>query len=163
MIKQIKNWFATLSSSEQRLLGVGSVLISLALIWVIVYLPVTKHIEQQVNINARLQSQLSQMQEMTGDIGATELVSVQEIPINMTFSSWLDQQLQQAGLQQMVNRTEPIDEDKISIWFQGVSFNQVADWLEMIAKTYAVQVDQIDINVVDSSLGLTEIRMRLVK
>lgn len=163
MINQIKQWFATLSNSEQRLLGAGTVLVSLALLWVFVYLPVNQHIEQQVNIHARLQSQLSQMQQMTGDVAAIQLTPVQQIPASMTFSSWLDQQLQQAGLQQMVNRTEPIDENRISIWLQGVPFNQVVDWLEMIARTYAVKVDQIDINVVDSSLGLTEIRMRLVK
>ncbi len=163
MISQLKQWFESLSNSEQRLLLVGGLLVFLALAWVGVYQPITQHIDQQVAFKNRLQNQLAQMQTMAGEVAPVQINQRQPIPANITFSSWVDQQLQVVNLQQMVNRTEPISESSLSVWLQGAPFNQVVDWLQFLFERYAVQVDQIDINVVDSDLGLTDIRMRLVK
>ena len=156
-------WFADLSQSEQRLLAVGSVLVSVAVLWVLVYQPVVRHIDKQVTIKNRLQSQLIQMQKMTGSVPNNSLTAVLPMPTGVTFSSWIDQQLRVVKLQEMVNRTEPIDQNSMSVWIQGAPFDQVIDWLQTMSTQYAVQVDQIDVNVVDASLGLTNIRMRLVK
>ncbi len=160
---KLLSWFSGLRQSEQKLMLVGTFLVTAALLWALVYKPVVTHIDNQVNIKNRLHSQLVQMQNLVRTTTKNEFVAVQPIPDGMTFSSWVDQQLRVVKLQQMVNRTEPIDENSISVWLQGVQFDLVIDWLQDIARTYAVQADQIDINVVDSSLGLTNIRMRLVK
>lgn len=160
---KLSAWFAGLSQSEQRLLTVGSVLVGVAMLWVLVYQPVVSHIDQQVTVKNRLQGQLSQMQEMTGTAVNNKVNSVLPMPVGVTFSSWIDQQLRVVNLQEMVNRTEPIDENSLSVWLQGAPFDQVIDWLQIMSTQYGVQVDQIDINVVDASLGLTNIRMRLVK
>lgn len=163
MTNQLKHWYNTLSQREQRLFVLGVIVVCLVLLWVGVYQPVNKRIAQQVDLNQRLQSQLNQMQNLVGEVASDELEQVQPIPANMTFSSWIDQQLQSVNLQQMVNRTEPINADSLSVWLQGAPFNQVIDWLQNLSEKYAVQVDQIDVTVVDVELGLTDIRMRLVK
>ncbi len=160
---KLSAWFAGLSQNEQRLLAIGGLVVTMALLWVLVYLPVVNHINSQVTIKNRLQEQLTKMQSMTGAVVSENMTAVLPMPAGVTFSSWVDQQLRVVNLQEMVNRTEPIDENSLSIWLQGVQFDQVIDWLQSISKQYAVQVDQIDINVVDSALGLTNIRMRLVK
>ncbi len=163
MMTQLKQWFHTLSGSEQRLLFGGTLLVSVAVSWVAIYQPITKHINEQSEIKIRLQTQLEQMQKWSAQSIPSQTMRRTEVPQSMTFSSWLDQQLQAVNLQQMVNRTEPIDDSSLSVWLQGAPFNQVIDWLQDISERYAVRVDQIDINVVDSDLGLTDIRMRLVK
>ena len=159
----MKKWFMTLSQSERRLLLVGALLIAAALFWVMVYQPLNRHLDNQVKTKARLDTQLTQMQQLTQTVSTSQVSPVQPLPAGMTFSSWVDRQLQQVKLQQLVNRTEPVNADALVIWMQGVPFDQLADWLQQIAMTYAVTVDQIDVNVVDSSLGLTNIRMRLTK
>jgi general secretion pathway protein M len=160
---KLSAWFSDLSQSEQRLLTVGGLLVGMALGWVLVYQPVVNHIDAQVSVKARLQNQLNQMQAMTGTTVNNSVTEVLPIPAGVTFSSWVDQQLRLVNLQEMVNRTEPIDENSLSVWLQGAPFDQVIDWLQTISTQYAVQVDQIDVNVVDATLGLTNIRMRLVK
>lgn len=160
---KLSAWFYDLTQSERRLLTVGGTLVVIVLMWVLIYQPVTKYIDSQVSVKNRLQSQLNQMQSMTDTMVIGPIIAVQPIPTGVTFSSWVDQQLKSVNLQEMVNRTEPIDENSISVWLQGAPFDQVIDWLQVIATQYAVQVDQIDVNVVDASLGLTNIRMRLVK
>ncbi len=159
----MKNWFQNLSDSERRLLLVGGLLIAVALLWVLVYRPVTAHIDKQVSLKNRLTKQLAQMQHMSRSTASNPVQQIIPIPDGTTFSSWVDQQLRLVNLQNNVNRTEPIDQNSLSIWLQGAAFDQVIDWLHMLSRTHAVKVDQIDVNVVDASLGLTNIRMRLVK
>lgn len=156
-------WFNDLSNSEQRLLLVGGLLVGMALLWVIVYLPVSQHIASQVTVKNRLQGQLTQMQNLTDTAVTTQVNLIKPIPGGMTFSSWIDQQLRLVNLQEMVNRTEPINENSLSVWLTNVPFDQAIDWLQILSNQYAVQADQIDVNVVDATLGLTNIRMRLVK
>lgn len=163
MISQLKQWFKSLTESEQRLLLFGTILVFIALFWVVVYQPIIKKIDAQAMTKNRLESQLAQMNSWSQQTISNQENNRSVIPQNMTFSSWLDQQLQTVNLQQFVSRTEPIDENSLSVWLQGASFNLVIDWLQDISNRFDVQVDQIDINVVDSDLGLTDIRMRLVK
>lgn len=159
----MKNWLQNLSAREQRLLKVGVTLVVLALLWVLVYLPTNRYLSSQADIKQRLEQQLQQMQGMVQSSGRSVAKTLTPIPANMTFSSWLDQQLSLVNLQDMVNRTEPIDANTISVWLQGAPFDQVIDWLQLMADKHGVLVDQIDVNVVDRSLGLTNIRMRLIK
>ncbi len=159
----MKNWLQNLTSREQRLLKIGATLVMLALLWVLVYLPTNRYLSSQADIKQRLEQQLQQMQTMVQSSGSTVTNTLTPIPSNMTFSSWLDQQLSLVNLQDMVNRTEPIDANTISVWLQGAPFDQVIDWLQLMANKHGILVDQIDVNVVDRSLGLTNIRMRLIK
>ena len=153
----------TLSQSERRLMVVGALLIAAALFWVMVYQPLNRHLDSQVKTKARLAIKLVLMQQLTQTVSTSQVSPVQPLPAGTTFSSWVDRQLQQVNLQHLVNRTEPVNTDALVIWMQGVPFDQLADWLQQIAMTFAVTVDQIDVNVVDSSLGITNIRMRLTK
>lgn len=159
----MKQWYNNLTHSEQRLLRMGSVIIGIVLFWVLLYQPMVKHINQQVTIKNNLQQQLAEMKSV--NLASINNTGQQKttLPPNTTFSSWVDQQLSQIGLQQMVNRTEPIDNNTLTVWLNNAAFDQVVDWLQSIQQQYGIVADQIDVNVTDRSIGLTNIRMRLVK
>lgn len=159
----MKKWYDNLTASEQRLLLLGALLISVVFLWVLVYKPMVKHIDSQVNIKNNLRQQLAEMKSVQPNLLKSTNRQKVNFPTNTTFSSWVDRQLNQVGLQEMVNRTEPIDNNTLTIWLSNAPFDQVVDWLQAIQQQYAVVVDQIDVNVTDKSLGLTNIRMRLVK
>ena len=159
----MKNWWLNLSDNERRLVRMGSTLIAVVLSWVLIYQPVTQHLDQQAATKQRLTQQLQQMQGMVSSIATQSRPQVQAIPAGMTLSSWVDGQLRLLNLQDKVNRTEPIDANSLTVWFQGVAFDQVIDWVYQLAHDHAIAVDVMDVNVVDASLGLTNIRMRLVK
>ena len=157
------SWFNKLTSNEQSLIVFGGMAVFLVLTWTLVYRPVLKHIDQKVAVKHNLKQQFQEMQSLTGLSGNQNTVQLLTIPTGVTFSSWVDQQLKQVDLQQMVNRTEPVDNQRLVVWLQAAPFDQTIDWLQNIAAQYAVLVDQIDVNVVDSNLGLVNIRMRLVR
>ena len=157
----MKQWFRQLSTSEQRLLLIGVVLIVAALFWRLVMVPVNEGIQSKASLTGVLNQQLKDMQRM--NLSGNQLAVVQPLPAEMTFSSWVDQQMNAQGLQEAVNRTEPQDDGTLAVWLVNVSFDQVIDWLQLISDRHGVQVDQFDVTVTDTALGLTNIRMRLVK
>jgi len=159
----MNKWYNNISDSEKRLLQIGTVLIGIALFWTLVFLPINKKIETKSQLQERLLGQLNEMKSFEISDFGYQTVSTEIIPDDTTFSSWVDQQMSVLGIQELVNRTEPIDNNTLVIWLSNVTFDQVIDWLQNIHKQYGIQVDQIDVNVTDSALGLTNIRMRLIK
>jgi len=159
----MNKWYNNISDSEKRLLQIGTVLIGIALFWTLVFLPINKKIETKSQLQERLLGQLNEMKSFEISDFGYQTVSTEIIPDGTTFSSWVDQQMSVLGIQELVNRTEPIDNNTLVIWLSNVTFDQVIDWLQNIHKQYGIQVDQIDVNVTDSALGLTNIRMRLIK
>ncbi|MEZ5470760.1 MAG: type II secretion system protein GspM [Marinicella sp.] len=152
-----------MTQNEQQLIKIGSVLVSIVLFWVLIYQPLNKHLNQQVVIKNNLQQQLTQMQSMKPNVLTSVNTQKAQFPSNATFSSWVDRQLSQVGLQEMVNRTEPVDNNTLTVWLSNAAFDLVVDWLQSIQQQYDIVVDQIDVNVTDRNLGLTNVRMRLVK
>ena len=158
----MKRWFNQLSQSERKLFLIGTVLILMAIFWTSIFMPLNHKIDQQIHTKNQLVEQLNEMQSF--DLSAISPTTKQlPFPANTTLSSWVDLQLSQIGLQELVNRTEPVDANTLTIWLTNAPFDQVIDWLQQIHETHAVLTDQIDINVTDKSLGLTNIRVRIVK
>ena len=157
----MKNWYQQLSSSEQRLLLIGALLILAAISWRLVMVPIQNRLDAAVTMKAGLSGQLDEMQRI--DLRSAQVKGVQPLPVEMTFSSWVDQQLSQQGLQETVNRTEPLDESTMTVWLVNASFDRVIDWLQRISQQHGIQVDQFDVTVTDNALGLTNIRMRINK
>lgn len=154
-------WYKQLTSSEQRLLLIGAVLVFAALFWRLVMVPVNEQIEARAGLSAVLSQQLKDMNGM--NLSTVQVTNQQPFPSEVTFSAWVDQQLNQQGLQETVNRTEPQNDGSLTVWLVNASFDQVIDWLQLIHEQYGIQVDQFDVTVNDTVLGLTNIRMRLVK
>jgi Type II secretory pathway, component PulM len=132
-------------------------------LWLLVYRPVTQHLTQQAALKIQLQQQLDSMQHAAIRLTGQPTQTTQPLPLDKTFSAWLDGQLKQLNMQQAVKRSEPVDDRTVTLWLESVPFDQWADWLQQINNQYGVVVDQADINVTDRSLGLVTIRMRVTK
>ncbi len=159
MIKAIQQ----LSLREQRLLFIGGGILLIILLWVFIYRPTQHYLQDQAEIKARLAQQLVIMERDTRDLKPERLQPLKILASGTTFSTWIDDQLGTLGIQQLVKRSEPIDNNTVSLWMEQAPFDKVADWLQQINDEYGIIADQADINVTDRTLGLVTIRMRLVK
>ncbi len=159
----MKRFFAQLSQRERQLLLYGGGVILLVLLWLLVYQPLSNRINRQVVLKNQLQQQLTGMQQAAATIKGHSLRPQQVLPIDQTFSSWLDAQLNKLNMQQSVKRSEPIDENTVTLWLESVPFDPWADWLQQINRQYGVVVEQADIQVTDRTQGLVNIRMRITK
>lgn len=159
----MKRFIAQLSRREQQLLLFGSLLVVVVMLWLLLYRPMTTYLNRQAELKTQLQQQLVSMQQAASGLSGRPITTTQSLPSDKTFSAWLDGQLQQLNMQQAVKRSEPIDDHTVTLWLESVPFDPWADWLQRINQQYGVVVDQADINVIDRSLGLVSIRMRITK
>ena len=159
----MKQFFTQLNRREKQLIIYGGLLILVVLLWLMVFRPVTRHINQQAELKSQLQQQLDGMQQAAVNLIGQQTTTRQSLPADKTFSAWLDDQLRQLNLQQSVKRSEPINDKTVNLWLESVPFDIWADWLQRIDKQYGVVVDQADINVTDRDLGLVSLRIRVIK
>ncbi len=159
----MKQFLTQLNRREKQLIIYGGLLILVVLLWLMVFRPVTRHINQQAELKSQLQQQLDGMQQAAVNLIGQQTTTRQSLPADKTFSAWLDDQLRQLNLQQSVKRSEPIDDKTVNLWLESVPFDIWADWLQRIDKQYGVVVDQADINVTDRDLGLVSLRIRVTK
>lgn len=155
----MKQWFDALSAREQGLLKSGLLVVALGLFLAFVYLPASRGLDDKANRLGILKQQLQHMQQSrpSGSSGITVL------PITSSFSVWLDQQMVQLQMENLITRAEPVDESTMTLWLQNAPFDPVIDWLLDIEKRYGVTTTNLDVVQKDKASGLSDIRMTLVK
>lgn len=159
----MKSFISQLSERERRLLMYGGLIVLVVLLWLLIFRPVSDYITRQAALRMELQQQLNSMQQASQRLIGQQTQTIQSLPEDKTFSAWLDSELIQLNLQQSVKRSEPVDEQTVTLWLESVPFDQMADWLQLIYQNFGVVVDQADINVTDRTTGLVTIRMRITK
>ncbi len=155
-------WFKKLSTSEQKLLKYGGVIIFIALFWAFVFKPLTTSLEQKQKKLSVLSFQLKDMQNTKGILVLQQQKSVNfHRDLNKPFISWIDEQLNKNKLSSFVTRSEPKDNQTLILTFENVIFDDLALWLQDLEQNYAINILEADINLTDRSNGLCNARITL--
>ena len=156
------NWFNDLTQQEKNLVKYGSIIVTIAILWVFVYKPINKTIDLKNKQIAMLQEQYQQMQA-----SESQLIKQKNDAINFhrdtnkPFISWIDEQLEQRKLSQYVTRSEPKDNKTLILTFENVIFDELIKWLEPLELNYNIKIAEADINLTDRSNGLCNARLTL--
>lgn len=158
----MKNWYQQLTNREKLLFKFGCVLILVVFLWLLVYRPVVASLEDKTSRLQLLKGQLSEMQTTANKVSGSNTVSVQSpLAEGVTFSTWLDRQLEKHELISYIRRTEPVDKSTTIVWFNNVPFDPMVDWLQKSRHQFGVFTKQMDVTVTDRSLGLVNLRITL--
>ncbi len=155
----MKKWLDGLSVREQRLLKSGTLIVSLGLFVAFVFLPANRSLDDKAQRLGVLKQQLNQMEQSRPNGSAAQ----QLLPITSSFSVWLDQQMVQLNLQNLISRAEPVDESTMTLWLQNAPFDPVIDWLMEVEQRFGVTTTNLDVVQKDKASGLSDIRMTLVR
>lgn len=148
----MKVWWQQLNIREQRLVAVMSALISIFIVYSLIWQPMNEKIAER-----KLKIQRQQ----------TLLIWVQE-------STQRYQQAKRSGgnssgesLSSIVNRTSRLDKisitrmqpqgDDLQVWIDEISFNKLLSWLEKLASRNGLQVKGIDLSKADQQ-GVVRVR-----
>ena len=155
-------WFNSLSSQEKKLIKIGSIIVTIAISWVVIYQPITQSIALKSKQKYELQDQYKQMQS------SRELLEKQKVnavnfhrDLNKPFISWIDEQLAKKQLTQFVTRSEPKDNQTVILTFESIVFDELAKWLQPLEVNYNVKISEVDIHLTDRSNGLCNARITL--
>ncbi len=138
----MKTWWNGLSERERWLVGGGSVLAALVLLYALLWQPFHNRLRDLRQTVAVQRRDLAWMQQAAAEIkqlgaGATPSAPRREAgqPSLLTL---VDQTARTAGLGSAMKRIEPQGEDKLRVQFEQVGFDPLLRWLGSLEQDYGV-------------------------
>ncbi|NOY72133.1 MAG: type II secretion system protein M [Gammaproteobacteria bacterium] len=157
----MKEILENLSSSERRTLIIGAVVLSVLILYLIVWQPV-------FNSTEKLRQQLVSEQDTLSWMGvaAQEIKALQgdhSAVVNRGDSSLLsivDQTARSSNLASALKRVEPKGQNEVRVRLEQASFNDVARWLLQLQNKQGISVSTITVDRQDAS-GIANINLML--
>jgi general secretion pathway protein M len=140
----MKDWLAGLEPRERRLVLIGALVLGLLFVYWILLDPMLSayreraaQVEQQRASLAWMQQsavRIQQLQQASGGgqgLGGRSLLAV------------VDGSAREAGLGNSLSRVRPDGALAVRVWFEGVPFDALVEWLGRLEQDYRVQVKLI--------------------
>ncbi len=148
----MKTWWQQLNIREQRLVVVMSALISIFILYSLIWQPMNESIatsklkiERQQKLLTWVQESAQRYQRAKRNGGNSSGESLSSI-VNRT------SRIEQIS----ITRMQPQGDD-LQVWIDEISFNQLLSWLEKLASRDGLQVKNIDLSKADQQ-GVVRVR-----
>lgn len=137
----MKDWFAGLEQREQIFVGGGAVVVFLAIIYTLVWVPLDtghKALAEDVEVWQRSLAELKPLKGMqpANPNGSTQVSA----GTNQTPVVIVDQTLRARSLDRALKRSQPTTSDGIRVEFENVAFDDLVLWLGDLSAQYGMQV-----------------------
>ncbi len=136
----MKDWFETLQPREQLFVGTGGVVVALALVWGLIWLPLDKGQQDLRASVANWEQSLSELQplrvaiQMGANAGTSVAADSVQTPVVV-----VDHTLRARGLNSSLKRSQPTP-NGIRVEFENISFDDLVLWLGDLSKAYSMEV-----------------------
>ncbi len=157
----MKNWWAGLQASEQRMLTMGSIALILIFSYAGIWQPLQKNI-------ASLENQVEQQQALKHWMNQTaaEVKQLQRSGVatqardGRSLLAVVDQTAKRSGLGMSLKRLEPNGKTAVKVWLEQVKFDDMVRWLNQLQSKSGLRVNSITIDRQDEP-GRVNARMTL--
>lgn len=162
MIKQYRERFLALSLREQLLVGIAAGAILLALLFLLVWEPLSKGVNRlrvDVTTMQELVTELSQARSLVlSGRGGVGVIQGQ----GRSLLSIADQTGRENGLGEAITRMQPEGDATVRVWLEQADFAALLRWLSMLENTYGISVVEAAIDR-EAQPGLVRARLGLVR
>ena len=154
----MKAWWNGLQLRERQLLLTGGSLMAALAYWLLLWQPLVAAREQSRAAVASLQQATVEARTQVTAIMATRTLAAPR-PVRSLFAL-IDSSARDAGLMSAQTRIEPLGEDRVRVSMDGVSFDQLAAWLETLDRSEGVDINEWSVDralvsgVVNASMTL---------
>ena len=141
-LEQIKNWFFSLPTNEQRMVSGTGIFIFVTLFYLIIWEPI------QLGLQSELQKQQAQkeivlwMNQSAAEVnalrrsGGKSLVRDKNKPVTLV----IETTIKNAGLKSSVNKIESSGKNSSRVILKDASFNQLLVWLNTLSTHNGIHV-----------------------
>ncbi|AZZ92028.1 type II secretion system protein M [Hahella sp. KA22] len=155
------SWFYGLSQRDQTALKWMVLVVAAFSVYMFVWAPVQDFVESSKNSAEASHESLTWMKENEARARASSRQGGSgkgSISGGQSLLSTVGSSARKFGLE--LQRFEPRGEDKVNVWLDKVSFNQLMLWLGELEKNYGVAVEQITVDKADAP-GVVSSRLSL--
>jgi general secretion pathway protein M len=137
----MKDWFDSLESREQIFVATGAVIVVIALIYALFWLPLDKshrQVQQSVADWEHSLAELGPLRALAANAGLDTqrgAVDVGQAPIII-----VDQTLRSRGLEQYRRRSQPTTSNGIRVELESVPFDELVLWLGDLSDQFGLHV-----------------------
>jgi len=137
----MKDWFESLESREQLFVGLGAVIVVVALMYGFIWAPLDRNHDSMATSVDDWQRSLAELQPLKGlaqsgsQASGSTVKAGQQAPIIV-----VDQTLRSRGLEQFRRRSQPTSSNGIRVEFENVAFDDLVLWLGDLSAQHAMHV-----------------------
>lgn len=157
-MEQIKQWYAGLEDSEQRIVLIAAVFFSLVIVFFGIIKPLNDKVsglQQTADIRrstvAQWQLELPKIMASSGQASGDS---------SQALSSVVTSSTRRFNLR--VSRVQEKGDNEIQVWFDNVAFNDFIRWVAALNQQYQVKVSSVNIRTRDRD-GLSSIDIKIEK
>lgn len=154
----MKAWWNGLQARERQLLLIGAGMLAALAYWLLLWQPLVAARERSRAAVTTLQQATTEASAQVSAILASRKLAAPR-PVRSLFAL-IDSSAREAGLMSAQTRIEPLGEDRVRVSMDGVSFDQLAAWLEGLDRTEGVDISEWSVDralvpgVVNASMTL---------
>lgn len=137
----MKDWFESLESRERLFVGLGALVVIIALVYGFIWAPLDKnHDSMAISVND-WQRSLAELRPLKGlapsgtQASGSSATASQQSPIII-----VDQTLRSRGLEQFRRRSQPTSSNGVRVEFENVAFDDLVLWLGDLSDQHAMHV-----------------------
>ncbi len=141
-LQQLKQWFNSLPTKEQRLVSGTGALIIITLFYIIVWEPVHLGLDEEQQKQQSQKEILLWMQDAASEVktlrtsGTRNTIRDKNKPTTLV----IEQTIKNAGLKSSVNKIESSGNNGARVTLNEASFNQILIWLNTLETHNGIQV-----------------------
>jgi general secretion pathway protein M len=158
-MQQIKEWYASLESNDQKVVMIAGIFFSLVIIIFGILKPLNDSVttlEQQVESRQKsVDKWKSAMPALLANRG-----QVRGGNNSMPLNSIITNSTRKFNLR--VSRVQEKNSDEIQVWFDNVPFNDFLRWTADVQNSYQLKIDSVNIRSKDRD-GLSSIDVKIKK
>lgn len=137
----MKDWFESLESRERLFVGLGALIVIIAIIYGFIWAPLDRNHDSMATSVDDWQRSLAELRPLKGlaqsgnQATASTSTTSQQSPIIV-----VDQTLRSRGLEQFRRRSQPTSSNGVRVEFENVAFDDLVLWLGDLSDQHAMHV-----------------------
>lgn len=158
----IAAWWQSLAANERRMLVAGGVVALLLLGWALLWHPLALRRAELREDVERQRLELAYVRSGTAEVERLRATG-QRARGDRQGKSLLalaDASAREAGLEASLRRVEPVGERNVRVGFEAANFDQLAQWLELLAARHGVEAVELSAERAEG-IGLVDARVTL--
>jgi general secretion pathway protein M len=156
----VSAWWRALAPRERLALGIGGVVVALALGFALVVDPLLQSRARLAADVLAMERDLAWMRTVASDAGRRgQLAAGSRLDRGgRSLLALVDASAREAGLGAGIKRVEPVGNGRVMLWIEASNFDALARWLEALGAQYGITVDEM---VLDRGAALGAVDGRL--
>ena len=143
----VQQWWQGLQPRERQLLGVGGAVLAVALAWVMIWEPIASGKEERRQQLENQRGFLSELREMRNEARSLRARADDQGALSQgDLLSLANSTANQQGLGGALQRTQPQGEDRVQVWFEQASFDDIASWLAHLGSEHGVRIHNVSVD-----------------